>query len=170
MSDSTERRRHVAAMVQQGTVNLIARAARELGCTEWDVAQALPTENAAFARPDCLPELWNELATWENVGVIMCCPGFSLESRGQLAPLTERGGMWHFYGKGLAGHMDLKLVRGVVFCSLPVRGQESHSVRFFSRDGSHLVSVYVERDSDGRLTERGLRAFLRLRERFAVRG
>lgn len=167
MPDKMERSRHVADMVQRGTVNLVARAAQELGCTEWEVVQVLPPENVAFARPGCLPELWNELATWENVGIIMCRPGFSLESKGQLAPLTERGGMWHFYGKGLAGHIDLDFVCGVAFCSLPVRGQESHSVRFFARDGSHLVSVYVERDSNGRLTARGLEAYARIRRRFA---
>lgn len=168
MSDTRNHTRHIMEMLQRQEVNLIARAAQQLKCSEWDIILQLPPEYARLARTDCLAELWNELATWQNVGVIMCHPGFSLESRGQLAPLTERGGMWHFYGTELAGHIDLKFVCGAAFCSLPVRGRESHSVRFFGQDGSHMVSIYAERDESGQLTERGVLAYRQLREHFAV--
>ena len=153
-------------LIEGQGVNLLVRAAEMLHCSELEALREFPAELRRFAPVSCFRELWNEMVEWGVIGLIMCQHGFSVECKGRLGRLHAHGGMLHFYGEGLAGHVDPAIVGGVAFVSLPVRGEESHSVRFFDKEGGTIASVYIPRDADGRIIPSGRDAFFDARSRY----
>ena len=112
----------------------LATVAKALNTTELASAQKMPDDAVAFVTgsiAERFEALWAELASWQKVTKL---------STGKCAR-----GYYNILQKDAVagGHIKYEDIAAAAFVTMPFMGRESHSVQFFSNDGSVAFSVYV---------------------------
>ena len=165
MTDAVRKR--VNAAVAEDPNVLPSTLAEEIGVAEGVVAACLPVDMCVAASVDAFEDVWTAMTRWEKVMFLAVTPGAIVEVKGRL----PRGNFGHgFFNIGagdnpLAGHLMIDRLRAICFVSKPIMGMESHSVRFYDKQGALMFAVHVGRE--GRtLIPSVLNRFMRLRDRF----
>ena len=157
-----------AAAVRNHPDRMVGDLARQFGLSEAQAVFFLPREMRVAAPVEDFEFIWRELCAWEQVTFVAANQGMIIEYSGPLPKGTPGHGPYSLRSNGcdLGGHIMASLLGSIWFVSKPIFGKDSHSVRFFARDGAAMFSVYVGRDSDGDLMSPSLVSFLELRERY----
>lgn len=180
MSVTRELVQSVRRRVAESPGLLTAQLALELNASEAEVITALPLPMRKRARVSDFTSIWNCMAGWKNVVVhpsaavsgtlarvrveadVMPGPGLSFgalcngESRLHTQRIVPDEGRF------------IEAMGSIWFVSLPLFNGESHSVRFFDKNGGHLLSIFLGRDHAGACDPLAKEEFDAMRERFGV--
>lgn len=160
---------------------MTAQLALELNASEAEVVTALPLSMRKRARVSDFASIWNSMAKWKNV-VIHPSAGIS-DTYGRVRVEADvMPGPGLSFGALCNGESRLHTQRivpderrfaevmgSIWFVTLPLHKGESHSVRFFDKNGAHLLSVYLGKDRHGASDPLIKEEFDAMRERFGVR-
>lgn len=151
---------------------ITGQLARELRAPEAQVITALPVAMRKKASPGDFPVIWERMSAWRHAVInpakaehgALIMPGpvltFGALCNGATTLRNQRA-------LGDEGAFRESL-GSIWFVSLPLAGGRSHSVRFFDREGNHMLSVFLGRDRSGRHDKDALRDFEELRERHGI--
>ena len=151
-----------------------ARLAEELGAPEALVIMALPVHMRLRAKSADANAIWRGMAEWETVEVRPA------ESSGRGVPASGAipfGAVSSGSGRsrrrvsfdGLSEKaLPEEEVGYIWFVSQKSHDEEVHSVRFFDKQGDHMLSLYLGKDGQGGLDVRTKAAYDAMRKRFGV--
>lgn len=151
------------------TLGVIAKA---LNTTELEAAQKMPESAVSFVTGDLserFDDVWAALARWEKTTLFIIHAGHVFEIQTQLTAGKRAQGYYNILSKEavVGGHLRYEAIAACAFMTMPFMGRESHSVQFFSADGSVAFSVYVGRENH-QLIPSVVKAFLEDKARFCA--
>lgn len=147
------------------TLGLIAR---ELGCTDVEVARSLPAENCAFIKDiSMFDDLWSAMSEWEKVTLFIIHEGHVFEIQSKLSAGKRAMGYYNILAKDavIGGHINPDSLETAAFISMPFMGRESHYVAFFGKDQKLHFCIYVGRENH-QLIESVKEGFLKAKAQF----
>ena len=127
-----------------------AALAVELNAPESYIIMALPVHMRLKAKPENFAAIWEILTTWEKAKVAL-----AQEAEDFLPVMPDK----RFFQQEV-GH--------IWFVSSPPGERESHSVRFFDKHGTHMISVHLGQDDDADIPQKDKSSYDSMRERFGV--
>ena len=147
------------------TLGLIAK---ELGCTDLEAAQALPSEICSFIKDiSSFDVLWAQMSQWEKVTLFIIHEGHVFEIQSKLSAGKRGMGYYNILSKDavIGGHLNADSLETIAFISMPFMGRESHYVAFFGKDKKLHFSVYVGRENH-QLIESVKEGFMKAKAQF----
>lgn len=151
MSISKEFVEKVRGRLEEEPTVPTGKLASELGVSEAEVIIALPVKMRRKARPEDLKDIWQAVEGWKNVRLHNSSAG----AKGML-------------GKIIPSKPSQQELGYIWFVSKPDQGGESHSVRFLSKTGQHMLSVYLGRNGNQGIDPRDKAAFEQMRDHFGI--
>jgi len=118
------------------------------GVPEGAVAVAMSREMCSVLPAEEFETVWTAMTGWEKVTFITMTPSTIVEVKGPL----PKGHFGHgFFNIGddenpLGGHLMVNKLAVICLVSKPFMGMESHSVRFYDKEGGLMFSVYAGRN------------------------
>jgi putative heme iron utilization protein len=153
----------------------VSQLAEDLHASEADVVLALPLGMRVKVRLEDTEKLWREMETWPRVLVHFARgiePGAPTGPGLPLGALSEtpEGADAPAYATELPPVIRLRRegLGSVWFVWNSLLSEGSHSVRFFDRQGAHVLSVFLARDRTGRVHPVSKHAFDEARKRYGV--
>jgi oxygen-independent coproporphyrinogen-3 oxidase len=142
-----------------------ASIARDLGIPERDVVRYLPEGMSREVPGREFEAIWEVMATWERVTVIVTNDGMIAEVPGKLSSGSTAQGYFNLSDEDapLHGHIRAELIDSIFFVSKKVMGMDSHSVQFFDGKGDKVLSVYLGRDEEMKIIPSVLDSYTELR-------
>ncbi|MGV8938594.1 MAG: heme utilization cystosolic carrier protein HutX [Allorhizobium sp.] len=142
--DRRERARAALAEKPDGVIEAIAEKA---GATPADVLGVLPGGTAVSVSADRFDEIWNALAAWGDVLLIVHTADIVLEVVGSLPAGTEGHGFFNIHGDSpIGGHIRKDRCISIAFVDRMFHGRRSLSVWFMNADGYAMFKIFVRRD------------------------
>lgn len=160
-------RKWVNAAIAEDPNMIPSALAEEIGVAEGVVVACLPGDMCVAASADAFEDVWSAMTRWEKVMFLAVTPGAIMEVNGRLPKGTFGHGFFNIGADGnpLAGHLMIDRLRAICFVSKPFMGMESHSVRFYDKQGALMFAVYVGREEKS-LIPSVVDGFMTLRETF----
>lgn len=127
---------------------MLDRLAATLGMPEAAVAEQLEPGMCTPLPAGTFESVWQAMTQWEQVTLITHTPGAILEVRGRIPPGTFAHGFFNINDPDnpIAGHIKTEEIHSICLVSKPFMGLESHSVRFYRKNGTLLFAVYAGRN------------------------
>ena len=119
----------------------LATVAKALNTTELASAQKMPDDAVAFVT--------GSIAERFEATLFIVHAGHVFEIQTKLSTGKCARGYYNILQKDAVagGHIKYEDIAAAAFVTMPFMGRESHSVQFFSNDGSVAFSVYVGREN-----------------------
>jgi putative heme iron utilization protein len=148
------------------------RLAEELHASEAAVVTAMPVHMRLRARCNDAGAIWKRLVQW-SPDVVNCrkvpdgSGRVSSSGRAEASFAVFLPELREEYG-AVETALNVEEVGSVWFVSRPLNTEERLSVRFFDKQGGHLLSVYMGGEVQGAIGQRAGAEYEALRERFGV--
>lgn len=142
--------------------------ALELKASEAEVITALPLEMRLRGRNSAFEVIWNTVSKWEDVEVKL--PPAKPSSRPEQDTDGARTSPFPFRLSATLPDRAISAdeVAFIWFVTKPRLNEESLSVRFFDKQGDHMLSVYLRPGPEGDFNPGFKADFDAMRERFGV--
>lgn len=164
--ERAERARAALAEKPDGVVEAIAAQA---DVTPAEVLAVLPAGAAVLASSDQFLPIWQDMAGWGDVLMIVHTDDIVLEVEGSLPQGSEGHGWFNIHGDSpIGGHIRKDRCAAIAFVDRGFHGRRSCSVWFMNGDGRAMFKVFVRRDAEKALLPDQLQRFEALREKMAV--
>ncbi|MCG6121497.1 MAG: heme utilization cystosolic carrier protein HutX [Microvirga sp.] len=148
---------------------VLEAVARDCGAPLSAILEALPPGEAAFVDGARFEELWQDLATWGEVLLIVHTSDIVLECAGSLPVGSFGRGYYNIHGDSpIGGHIRAENCRAIWLVDRLFHGRRSCSVQFLNDAGEAMFKVFVRRDDERELLPEQLAAFEAMRERIAA--
>lgn len=155
--------------VKEKPNRMMSDLAKEFGISEEEAVFMLPEEMRVSAPVDDFEKIWQQLCTWEKATFISITPGAVVEYSGSLPQGSFGHGMFNLHQAGipLGGHLFVNNLGAIWFLSKPHFGKESHSIQFYSKEGTSMFSVYIGRGEDKELLPSVMEQYQTMRAAYA---
>lgn len=156
---AARRERALAALAEQpdGIVEAIAEQA---GLASLDILEALPEPGCRLLAGTLFDAVWQELASWGEVLLIVHTRDIVLEAAGTLPRGSEAHGWFNIHGDSpIGGHIRKENCRAIALVDRPFHGRRSCSVWFLNDKGEAMFKVFVRRGADKALNAEQLARF-----------
>jgi len=156
---SSRRERALAALAEQPD-GIIEAIAEQAGLTPLDILEALPEPGCRMLDGIRFDAIWQDLATWGEVLLIVHTRDIVLEVVGTLPAGSEAHGWFNIHGDSpIGGHIRKDNCRTIVLVDRPFHGRRSCSVWFLNDKGEAMFKVFVRRGGDKALNAEQLARF-----------
>lgn len=93
-------------------------------------------------------ELFEELAAWEKVFLLVITPNFVLEIKDRFPKGFYAHGFLNFHDKNssIGGHLTVSEISEIFLVKDIMFGRESHSIKFYGKNEKEIFAIYVPRD------------------------
>jgi len=138
----------VRAAVADDPNVMLDQLAETTGIPEGAVAVMLEPAMCTALPARAFNLVWSAMTQWEKITFITRTAGAIIEVKGRL-PQGESGhGFFNIGepGNPLGGHIRVDAIETICLVSKPFMGLETHSVRFYGKQGALLFAVYVGRN------------------------
>lgn len=160
--ERAERARAALAEKPDGVVEAIAAQA---DVTPAEVLAVLPAGAAVLAPSDRFLPIWQDMAGWGEVLMIVHTEDIVLEVEGALPEGSEGHGWFNIHGDSpIGGHIRKDRCASIAFVDRGFHGRRSCSVWFMNEDGRAMFKIFVRRDAEKALLADQLLRFEALRE------
>lgn len=160
--ERTERARAALAEKPDGVVEAIAAQA---DVTPAEVLAVLPAGAAVLTPSDRFLPIWQDMAGWGDVLMIVHTDDIVLEVEGSLPQGSEGHGWFNIHGDSpIGGHIRKERCASIAFVDRGFHGRRSCSVWFMNGEGRAMFKVFVRRDAAKALLVDQLQRFEALRE------
>ncbi|PJI42836.1 MAG: heme utilization cystosolic carrier protein HutX [Rhizobium sp.] len=164
--ERAERARAALAEKPDGVVEAIAARA---DVTPAEILAVLPPGAAVLAPSDRFLPIWQDMAGWGEVLMIVHTEDIVLEVEGALPEGSEGHGWFNIHGDSpIGGHIRKDRCTSIAFVDRGFHGRRSCSVWFMNEDGRAMFKIFVRRDADKALLADQLLRFEALREAMAT--
>lgn len=164
--ERAERARAALAEMPDGVVEAIAVQA---DVTPAEVLAVLPAAAAVLASSDQFLPIWQDMAGWGDVLMIVHTDDIVLEVEGTLPEGSEGHGWFNIHGDSpIGGHIRKDRCASIAFVDRGFHGRRSCSVWFMNGDGRAMFKVFVRRDAEKALLTDQLQRFEALRKTMAT--
>ncbi len=140
----------VLAALEKTKAIMLADMTKECNMTEWEIAQALPSDMSTTCSGDHFNEIWETIASWEKATFTLLHKGCILKITGTLDVGTNGMGFYNIgaqNGSCVTGHFKVDDLIGIAFISLPFMGSTSKQIAFYAQDGEAKFYVYAGREN-----------------------
>ncbi|MGE3872842.1 MAG: heme utilization cystosolic carrier protein HutX [Parvibaculaceae bacterium] len=111
------------------------------------VFDELPEGAARRVPGDRFEELWQDLARWGDVLLIVHTKDIVLECKGPLPDGTSAQGYFNIHGDSpIGGHIKADRCTAIYFIDRLFHGRRSCSVQFVNGEGDAMFKIFVPRD------------------------
>lgn len=164
--DRIARARAALAEKPDGVVEAIAAKAE---VTPAEVLAILPEGAAVMVGAEQFLPIWQDMAGWGAVLMIVHTEDIVLEVEGALPDGSEGHGWFNIHGDSpIGGHIRKDRCSTIAFVDRGFHGRRSCSVWFMNADGGAMFKVFVRRDADRALVGEQVQRFEELRARIAA--
>lgn len=162
--DGIARARHMLAEKPDAMVETVAR---EAGLPTRAVLELMPPEGRILIAPERFEALWQELASWGTVMLLVNTPDIVLECEGAL-PIGSFGhGYYNIHGDSpIGGHIKAANCVAIFVVDRQLPSRRVCSVQFFNGAGEVMFKVFVRRDAERTLLPDQLARFEALKTKF----
>ncbi|USD66795.1 heme utilization cystosolic carrier protein HutX [Vibrio sp. SCSIO 43136] len=159
----------VQEVLEREPGSLPGTIALELGVTEWQVLEAMPTEIVTVVSGEHAQSLLEGLVDWGNVTTIINSHGSIFEVKAPFPKGKLARGYYNLMGKEgeLHGHLRLELVTNIALISKDFMGKESHNFSFHTESGDCMFKIYLGRDKKRNLIPEQVEKFKQLKQSFS---
>ncbi len=163
--DGIERARRMLAEKPDAMVETVAR---EAGVPTRAVLELTPPEGRILIEHERFEALWQELASWGTVMLLVNTPDIVLECEGAL-PIGSFGhGYYNIHGDSpIGGHIKAANCAAIYIVDRRLPSRRVCSVQFFNGAGEVMFKVFVRRDAKRELLPDQLARFEALKTGFA---
>jgi hypothetical protein len=146
---------------------MVETLAREAGVSTRAVLELMPPEGRILIAPERFEALWQELASWGTVMLLVNTPDIVLECEGAL-PIGSFGhGYYNIHGDSpIGGHIKAANCAAIYVVDRQLPSRRVCSVQFFNGAGEVMFKVFVRRDAERALLPDQLARFEALKTKF----
>ncbi|KPF67636.1 hypothetical protein IP69_13160 [Bosea sp. AAP35] len=156
------------AMLAEKPDAMVETVARETGVSTRAVLELLPPEGRILIAPERFEALWQELAAWGAVMLLVNTPDIVLECEGSLPVGSFGHGYYNIHGDSpIGGHIKASNCAAIYVVDRQLPSRRVCSVQFFNGAGEVMFKVFVRRDSQRVLLSDQLARFEGLKAQFA---
>lgn len=150
----------IQAMLADKPDGVIETIAREVGVPTLAVLEAAPPGERTMIPAARFEALWQELAGWGDVLLIVHTQDIVLECAGALPVGSFGRGFYNIHGDSpIGGHIKAGNCRVILLVDRMFHGRRSCSVQFFNGEGEAMFKVFVRRGPDRALDPAQLARF-----------
>lgn len=167
-ADSEERAQRARAALAEKPDGVVEAMAAQANVTPAEILAILPTGAAVLASGEHFLTVWQDMASWGDVLLIVHTEDIVLEVEGTLPGVSEGHGWFSIHGDSpIGGHIRKDRCVSIAFVDRGFHGRRSCSVWFINADGRAMFKVFVRRDEERALLADQLQRFEALRGTFA---
>lgn len=145
---------------------VIEAIAQDSGLPTKSVLEMTPEKERIFVSGSAFEAVWQELATWGDVLLIVHTRDIVCEVVGSLPVGSFGHGYYNIHGDSpIGGHIRAANCTAIYLVDRPFHGRRSCSVQFFSAAGEAMFKVFVRRDAARELLPDQLTKFEALKAR-----
>lgn len=146
---------------------MVETLAREAGVSARAVLELMPPEGRILIAAERFEALWQELASWGTVMLLVNTPDIVLECEGAL-PIGSFGhGYYNIHGDSpIGGHIKAANCAAIYVVDRQLPSRRVCSVQFFNGAGEVMFKVFVRRDAERALLPDQLARFEALKTKF----
>lgn len=168
-ANSPERAERARAALAEKPDGVVEAIAAQADVTPAEVLAVLPAGAAVLAPSDRFLPIWQDMAGWGEVLMIVHTEDIVLEVEGALPEGSEGHGWFNIHGDSpIGGHIRKDRCTSIAFVDRGFHGRRSCSVWFMNEDGRAMFKIFVRRDADKALLADQLLRFEALRETMAT--
>ena len=156
----------IEAISKQQPMSSLAQVGRQLGLTELEAVQALPTEQAQVVDGANFDRLMAELAEFGQTTTVIEVAGQILEYKGGFPEGSYGHGFYNLKGEHLRGHLNPQEVYAIAFVRRPFMRMETRSFWLFNGQGLCSFKIYLGRDDKRKLLPEQVTKFDELEQEF----
>lgn len=160
------RRQSIAAELAAAPDGVLEAIAEKAGATYAEVLAALPAGQSRSLPGSAFEQIWNAIASWGPVLVIVHTGAGVFEIDTGLNPGTFGHGYFNIHGsEPLHGHLNAGRCAAIHFVDRPLFGRRSCSVQFIDEEGQCMFKIFVKRDKAREMLADQLEKFIALPDR-----
>ena len=155
-----------------------AIAANPMGALE-DIAAAanthpgavldhLPADEVSLASGSAFVEVMQDLTDWGEVTIVLNTGPVIFEAKGEVPKGSIGRGFYNLHGAPIGGHIKADACDRVAFVSRKLMGVDTHSIQFYTADGTCMLKVYLGRDAERQIHPDQIARFAALRDRLSA--
>ncbi len=170
MNLSVETREAVVASLNANPGVVLEQIAKQYEVTTADVVACLPENEVSTIDGGAFVQVMLEIATWGEVTFLVNTGDLILEIKGIVPKGEMARGYYNLHGKPLGGHLKPDNCVSISFVSRKLFSNDTHSVQFYSKDGSCMFKIYLGRDEKRQLIAEQVEKFVVFRDRMITNG
>lgn len=164
-ANSPERAERARAALAEKPDGVVEAIAAQADVTPAEILAVLPPGAAVLAPSDRFLPIWQNMAGWGEVLMIVHTDDIVLEVEGALPEGSEGHGWFNIHGDSpIGGHIRKDRCASIAFVDRGFHGRRSCSVWFMNEDGRAMFKIFVRRDAEKALLADQLLRFEALRE------
>ncbi|MFH2066832.1 MAG: heme utilization cystosolic carrier protein HutX [Pseudomonadota bacterium] len=143
-----EIRKQIHTELSKDSNLMLHMLADRIGIPEGAVVMAMGDDMCTVVAAEVFETVWSIMTGWEKVTFITMNPGTIVEVKGPLPQGHFGHGLFNIGADDspLGGHLLTNKLAAICLVSKPFMGMESHSVRFYDKEGGLMFAVYAGRN------------------------
>lgn len=165
---SKERAERALAALAEKPDGVVEAIAAQADVSPAEILVLLPAGASILVPSEHFLAIWQDMASWGDVLMIVHTDDIVLEVEGALPQGSEGHGWFNIHGDSpIGGHIRKDRCVSIAFVDRGFHGRRSCSVWFMNADGRAMFKVFVRRDAEKALLSDQLQRFEALREKMA---